>query len=67
MPLTLKGVLLTSVKHIQNFNGQNRMTIDPNVVGMAHQLMGASDTPASILNWKNAQAVCIFYQSIVSG
>jgi hypothetical protein len=64
MPLTLIGVLLTGVKHIENFNGQHRMTIDQNVVGMAHQFMGASDASTSILDREDAQAVCIFYQSI---
>ena len=62
--LTLKGVLLTGVKHIENFNGPNRKTIDQNVVGMAHQFMGASDASTSILDREDAQAVSILYQSI---
>jgi hypothetical protein len=63
-PLTLNGVLLAGVNHIENFNGQHCMTVNQDVIGMAHPFMGTSNAAASILSRKNAQIVCILYQSI---
>ena len=48
--LTLKRVLLTGVNHIEDLNGQHRVTINQNIVGMAHKLVSASDATASILS-----------------
>ena len=35
---------------IENFNGRYSVTIDQNVVGMAHKFMSASNTTAPILD-----------------